>query len=429
MKLVIIINFIFLSYNAFAQKGWINQTPNSPIPGLYGVYALDKDNIWVAGEEGTIRHSTDGGVTWDSVASGVPENLYTVEFINSDTGWVAGKNNRSFSTVLRTTDAGLSWKSQALSGGGAIPIYDVDFIKGDPGEKIYGFITGGLGFTWKTEDFGDNWNSVRNKCENTFWSCCFSDNNTGWFVGTPSVAEPYTIMQTADGGDTWQEQTNPTERNLRGVCFASPLKGIAVGLSGAIVFTEDGGKNWQTSSYSNAARWESVYLTKSGKAWAVGSKGRIIYSQDWGQSWVTQESGVNIETELWEVYFINDNEGWIVGGGTGQPGVILHTTNGGVVSDVEAYQNQIADKFSLEQNYPNPFNPATKIRFTIPKAETVKLQVYNTLGQIVGNLVENKLQAGMYEVEFNADNLPSGVHFYRLQAGEYVDVKKMILLK
>ena len=85
--------------------------------------------------------------------------------------------------------------------------------------------------------------------------------------------------------------------------------------------------------------------------------------------------------------------------------------------------------FYLSQNLPNPFNPSTKIKFTLPKTESVKLEVYNTLGQMVGNLVEDKLQAGSHEFEFNASHLPSGVYFSRLHAGGYVDVKKMILLQ
>ena len=86
-------------------------------------------------------------------------------------------------------------------------------------------------------------------------------------------------------------------------------------------------------------------------------------------------------------------------------------------------------KFSLHQNYPNPFNPSTKIRFTIPKTGNVKLQVYNTLGEMLENILEDQLQTGAHEIEFNASHLPSGVYFYRIHAGEYMDVKKMILIK
>jgi len=89
----------------------------------------------------------------------------------------------------------------------------------------------------------------------------------------------------------------------------------------------------------------------------------------------------------------------------------------------------IPEGISLWQNYPNPFNPATKITFSIPISQSVKLDVCNSLGQIVGNLVEDKLQAGSHEVEFNASHLPSGVYFYRLQAGAFVDTKKMLLIK
>ena len=85
--------------------------------------------------------------------------------------------------------------------------------------------------------------------------------------------------------------------------------------------------------------------------------------------------------------------------------------------------------FHLYQNYPNPFNPATKITFTLPKTEKVILQVYNILGQIMSTLIEDKLQPGAHEVEFNAGHLPGGVYFYKLQAGEYMHVKKMIVLK
>jgi hypothetical protein len=86
-------------------------------------------------------------------------------------------------------------------------------------------------------------------------------------------------------------------------------------------------------------------------------------------------------------------------------------------------------EITLYQNHPNPFNPSTRIKFTIPEAATVKLNVYNTLGQTVDNLIAEDLPAGLHEVEFNAGNLPSGVYFYRLQAGEYDNVKKMIVIR
>jgi hypothetical protein len=85
--------------------------------------------------------------------------------------------------------------------------------------------------------------------------------------------------------------------------------------------------------------------------------------------------------------------------------------------------------FELHQNYPNPFNPSTKIQFALPKPEHVTLDVYNTLGQKVETLLNSKMNAGSHDVEFDASALPSGIYFYRIQAGEFSQVRKMVLLR
>ena len=85
--------------------------------------------------------------------------------------------------------------------------------------------------------------------------------------------------------------------------------------------------------------------------------------------------------------------------------------------------------YNLCQNYPNPFNPTTNIEYNIPKSTYVNLEVYNILGKNVATLVDKFQQAGKKSVEFNASKLPSGVYFYRLQAGSFIETKKLILLK
>jgi hypothetical protein len=86
-------------------------------------------------------------------------------------------------------------------------------------------------------------------------------------------------------------------------------------------------------------------------------------------------------------------------------------------------------RFDLKQNYPNPFNPGTTIEFSIPKTGFVSLKVYNILGQQVAMVVSEKLSAGAYKYEWQANNMPSGVYYCRLQAGEFEQVRKMLLLK
>jgi hypothetical protein len=89
----------------------------------------------------------------------------------------------------------------------------------------------------------------------------------------------------------------------------------------------------------------------------------------------------------------------------------------------------VAERFSLEQNYPNPFNPSTTIRYELPHSSWVSLKVYNTLGQEVATLVKETKAAGVYTVRFDAGSLASGMYFYRLQAGNFVETKKMLVVK
>ncbi|MCC6254615.1 MAG: T9SS type A sorting domain-containing protein [Ignavibacteriaceae bacterium] len=86
-------------------------------------------------------------------------------------------------------------------------------------------------------------------------------------------------------------------------------------------------------------------------------------------------------------------------------------------------------EFNLNQNYPNPFNPSTTVTFTIPKASNVKLNIYNQIGQQVGELVNKNLEAGSYNYSWNAANQSSGIYFYELQTNEFKSVRKMTLMK
>lgn len=99
-----------------------------------------------------------------------------------------------------------------------------------------------------------------------------------------------------------------------------------------------------------------------------------------------------------------------------------------ILTDVNDESAGVND-FSLEQNFPNPFNPSTRINYQIAKDNFVTLKVYDIIGNEVAALVNNQQPAGKYSVDFNSANLPSGVYLYRLQAGNYIQTRKMTLIK
>ena len=97
-------------------------------------------------------------------------------------------------------------------------------------------------------------------------------------------------------------------------------------------------------------------------------------------------------------------------------------------TDVEI-ENSTPEYYNLSQNYPNPFNPSTKIQYSIPSNQIVQLKIYDILGKEITTLVNKEQSAGTYEVNFNANNLTSGIYFYTIKAGNYTDTKSMILMK
>jgi len=98
-----------------------------------------------------------------------------------------------------------------------------------------------------------------------------------------------------------------------------------------------------------------------------------------------------------------------------------------------AYRQHNADnlptEFALHQNYPNPFNPITEISFCLPNAVDVKLEIFNIMGQKVATVADRRFEAGNHTIEWNGSQVASGVYLYRLRAGDYVESRKMILLK
>ena len=121
----------------------------------------------------------------------------------------------------------------------------------------------------------------------------------------------------------------------------------------------------------------------------------------------------------------NESERWDLGWTNYDP----QNTDYSKFTSVYERTSEVPREFELKQNYPNPFNPETVIEFSIPIASKVKLAVYNSLGQLVREILDDNLEPGSYKIKFNASDLPSGVYIYRLTAGGYAFSRKMVLVK
>ena len=108
---------------------------------------------------------------------------------------------------------------------------------------------------------------------------------------------------------------------------------------------------------------------------------------------------------------------------------VLYNLGSGTVGIQDQEIEEIPTAFLLSQNYPNPFNPSTTIKYSIPNTGLVSLSVCNILGEQVKTLINQEMPAGNHTVQFNASNLASGIYLYKLQAGNFIETKKMILIK
>ncbi|MDH3268545.1 MAG: YCF48-related protein, partial [Ignavibacteria bacterium] len=250
------------------------------------------------------------------------------------------------------------------------------------------------------------------------YSVYFTDANTGFAVG-----ESGKIIKTTNGGMNWDSQISGTSDRLSSIFFYESNTGWIVGNNGTILKTTDGGMNWESQVSGTSNHLYSVIFTDANIGFAVGTLGTILKTTNGGTNWESQVTGIT--PRLLSVYFLDDNTGWAVGDGS----TIIKTTNGGVTFVDEKNDLEFPQSFVLYQNYPNPFNPSTTISWQSPVGSHQTLKIYDVLGNLVVTLVDEYRIAGSFEVDFDATDLTSGVYIYQIIVGNYIQTRKMILLK
>jgi photosystem II stability/assembly factor-like uncharacterized protein len=285
-----------------------------------------------------------------------------------------------------------------------------------------GWTVGAYGAIFKTTNAGISWLPQNSGVSTFMRAVYFVNRNIGWAVGSSGR-----ILKTTNGGLSWDQQFSSNTNNLYCLYFADSLNGWAGGQFTALIHTTDGGSTWASQAYQSSYGLNDLKFVNGigyavGES-AVGNVSLMIRSTDNGSSWHVINPGTS--QFLYGVHFTSRNSGWIAGFN----GTIMRTTDGGVTFVGENPSPPVPQAMVLSQNFPNPFNPSTTIQFSISHASQVSIRIFNTLGEELQTLVSAEFVAGTYTTKWDANNISSGLYFYRLQAGDFVQVKKLIVLR
>lgn len=415
---------LFLN-TAYSQNGWIQLSSETNL-NLNCIYFTDANTGYIGADSGKVLKTTNGGSSWSIINTGIRRTIFGIQFPSSGSVGFAGTTNKT----LRTSNGGASWDTTVLRGG-----HSISFINSNTGFALNIYSYPGQFIIYKTINAGLSWDSLGTPIYSpgAMNKIFFVNENTGFISGNTwssfmNVTVPF-IMKTTNSGLNWSMSysgpSSPYVASSIGDIYFIGDNGFGLGFNGPastpyLYKTSNSGLNWMLIQLPQIMA--SVKFINLNTGWLCGQDGRILFSSNGGSNWSDQTSGVTVK--LNEAFMVNQNTGYIAG----QGGTILKTTNGGVTA-LQPISIIIPEKFGLKQNYPNPFNPSTKISFDVPKQSLVKIYVYDLLGREIENIVNETLQPGTYEIDFNAIDFPSGVYYYILKSAGFIETKKMVVLK
>lgn len=432
-SIIVFLVFVLNLNVSNAQNGWVQQN-SGVLYHLLDVDFIDYNTGWAVGTAGKIIKTTNGGENWFGQNSQNTFPIFASYFYDSNTGWCVGTYSfypmYTDMTILNTSDGGNTWHEQLSFNNYYRYLTSIHFINSQTGFAVggsFGNIGGGILFS--TSNGGLNWNYRDFTSSNTIK---FNGVSTGFilsnFLGYSGYADTAFISKTVDTGKSWfKEFARPSTYFINGQ-YIDSSNAVVLGRdsSGSIILkTTSAGQNWSIIDNDLPEdNWlKGVFFINENTGWMTGYK--IYKTTNGGTNWTVQ---MNLNDQSNSIIFIDSLYGFCVGNN----GKIFKTITGGLTSIYT--HSESSDKSSISQNYPNPYNSVTKIKFNISsdirnQMSDVKLVVYDELGREVVTLVNEKLSSGSYEVEFDGSILSSGVYYYRLNAGNFTAIKKLVLLK
>ncbi|NOS84862.1 MAG: T9SS type A sorting domain-containing protein [Ignavibacteria bacterium] len=433
IKIIIILFALCTAVSAelSSQDFWL-RVPSPTNRILTKCWFVDSVYGWVAGDSGTIINTTNSGASWSVQNSGILNyNIDDVFFLNRRLGWALSNDyffNGTF--VLKTTNGGLNWSMSNFPDTTVI-VSSILFT-----DSLKGYATGFSGKIFRTTNGGGNWDL----CIIDTAGCPllygfpkhrlnFINSTTGYACGG-QYDMIGAVWRTTNSGVSWNAYCI-TPEPLFDVKIINSTKIIASGGDfdfGAITSTTwNNGGDW---TYNN------IGYGGIGRDLAFRTEKEIWMPLAFAQSWAVHLDSGNINipwigvpapdsTAVYAAVFKSPTFGFAFG----SYGAIMRYNT--AVIGLTPGSSSIPGDYSLGQNYPNPFNPTTNIVYKLAKSENVVITLYDLLGKQVKVFVEGVRPAGFNRFRFinSGSGLASGVYIYKIEAGTFVESKKMVIVK
>lgn len=362
------------------------------------IYAATTTGIWL---------STNNGANWSQTAWHT--SVYAIAV--SGNNLLMGTGGQG---IFRSTDNGASWVQVAMSNRAVRCLVA-------SGNNVFAGTIDGYGI-WYSWDNGEHW-SISGGYPGTVYSLAVSGNNV--FAGSQNGG---VYRSTNNGLSFTQSGLNYYNQWIYSVAVNGNNVFAGSYLDSGIYRSINNGDTWTRTSLNT--RYVSALAMSGNNVFAgITPSGSLVnnwgvyQSTDNGSSWSQANDGFPYPPPVINTFLIAN--GYIFAGSNQNIWLRPATELIGITN----ISTEIPSEYSLSQNYPNPFNPSTVVRFSLSVVSNVILKVYDMQGREVETLVNEKLQAGTYQADWNASAYSSGVYFYKLTAGDFSETKRMLLIK
>jgi photosystem II stability/assembly factor-like uncharacterized protein len=387
-------------------ESWFAVNKGLTAANTYDIHFDSEGTLYSASWGLGLSRSTDNGENWEVINNGV-SNVYFYSIISDNIGNMFAGSERG---LFRSTDKGNTW-------GWISSIFAYRLNKDIEG-RIYALnFNGGI---YRTSDGGNLWVRIDNGFTYSQTRALTVDIEGRIYAGTFGGM----IYVSEDDGVSWRKLYQSSSSNqymfISRIAIADNGYIFATSNEEGVLRSTDNGENWQKMNHGLGWLNTGPLEVHKEKIYTATTEKKIYMSENYGEDWINVSDNMylcafrHILSYDNNLYLATDESVW-----KSNPDSLTSVT-----------EDEIKPKdYFLSQNYPNPFNPSTTIKYSLPQTGRVTLSIYDLIGREVIKLINEEKPAGEYETQWNASSHPSGVYFMRMQAGEFGETRKIVLVK